>query len=199
MNSAPAAAQGVLAATGTLGLKAAYLIALGGLVAGLYRRRAPLQGYALALLLAIGVVLVGGAVWSFLGEVLPKGVIRETAGVLFLAALGFAVGRWAPSARPDPAHKRGAYLERDAAQARASGPTPRDGGLTLAGKPVPLLDETKHFKMMGTTGTGKSTAIRELLRGALARGDRAVIADPDGGVSRAVLRSWARGCDFESF
>jgi len=33
--------------------------------------------------------------------------------------------------------------------------------------------------MIGTTGTGKSTAIRELLDGALERGDRAVIADPD--------------------
>jgi type IV secretory pathway TraG/TraD family ATPase VirD4 len=46
---------------------------------------------------------------------------------------------------------------------------------------VPVEDETKHFKIIGTTGTGKSTAIRELLNGALARGDRAVIADPDGG------------------
>jgi type IV secretory pathway TraG/TraD family ATPase VirD4 len=44
-----------------------------------------------------------------------------------------------------------------------------------------LQDETKHFKLIGTTGTGKSTAIRELLSGALARGDRAIIADPDGG------------------
>ena len=35
--------------------------------------------------------------------------------------------------------------------------------------------------MIGTTGTGKSTAIRELLSGALERGDRAVIADPDSG------------------
>ncbi len=34
--------------------------------------------------------------------------------------------------------------------------------------------------MVGTTGTGKSTAIRELLTGALDRGDRAIIADPDG-------------------
>jgi type IV secretory pathway TraG/TraD family ATPase VirD4 len=53
--------------------------------------------------------------------------------------------------------------------------------LTLAGLPVPFLDETKHFKMIGTTGTGKSTAIRELLGAALARGDRAIFADPDGG------------------
>src|SRR5262249_25255271 len=53
------------------------------------------------------------------------------------------------------------------------------GTLTLAGHPISLLDETKHFKIVGTTGSGKSTAIRELLTGALARGDRAVIADPD--------------------
>jgi len=51
----------------------------------------------------------------------------------------------------------------------------------LAGIPLELLDETKHFKLIGTTGTGKSTAIRELLAGALQRGDRAIIADPDGG------------------
>ena len=42
-------------------------------------------------------------------------------------------------------------------------------------------DETKHFKVLGTTGTGKSTAIGELLAKALERGDRAVFADPDGG------------------
>ena len=54
-------------------------------------------------------------------------------------------------------------------------------GITLAGRVVPPRDETKHFKLIGTTGTGKSTAIQEILNAALARGDRAVIADPDGG------------------
>jgi type IV secretory pathway TraG/TraD family ATPase VirD4 len=53
--------------------------------------------------------------------------------------------------------------------------------LELAGLAVGRADETKHFKFIGTTGTGKSTAISELLAGALGRGDRAVIADPDGG------------------
>lgn len=53
--------------------------------------------------------------------------------------------------------------------------------LTLAGIAVPPEDESKHFKLIGSTGTGKSTALRELLHGALERGDRAVIADPDGG------------------
>jgi len=64
--------------------------------------------------------------------------------------------------------------------------------ITLAGLQVAPLDETKHFKIIGTTGTGKSTAIRELLAGALDRGDRAIIADPDGGyLSR--FRDPARG------
>jgi type IV secretory pathway TraG/TraD family ATPase VirD4 len=53
--------------------------------------------------------------------------------------------------------------------------------LSLAGVPVSAADETKHFKFIGTTGTGKSTAIAQLLQGALQRGDRAVVADPDGG------------------
>jgi type IV secretory pathway TraG/TraD family ATPase VirD4 len=46
------------------------------------------------------------------------------------------------------------------------------------------VDETKHFKLIGTTGTGKSTAIRELLGSALARGDGAIVTDPDGAYRR---------------
>ncbi len=53
--------------------------------------------------------------------------------------------------------------------------------LTIAGVALPFEDEFKHLKCIGTTGIGKSTVIRELLHAALGRGDRAVIADPDGG------------------
>lgn len=68
------------------------------------------------------------------------------------------------------------------AQRRTAGIRRRHPGqLTLAGVAIPASDETKHFKLIGTTGTGKSTAIRELIGAALERGDRAVIADPDGG------------------
>jgi type IV secretory pathway TraG/TraD family ATPase VirD4 len=62
--------------------------------------------------------------------------------------------------------------------------------LTLAGKPITRLDETKHFKIIGTTGTGKSTAIRGLLAAALQRGDRAVIADPDGSYCARFFDAW---------
>jgi type IV secretory pathway TraG/TraD family ATPase VirD4 len=80
-------------------------------------------------------------------------------------------------------HKRGTLIadgvraQRRAARVSRAG----FGVLTLAGIPIPASDETKHFKLIGTTGTGKSTAIGQLLSAALARGDRAVFADPDGG------------------
>ncbi len=57
----------------------------------------------------------------------------------------------------------------------------RGDALCIAGIAIAPLDECKHFKFVGTTGTGKSTAIRELLSGAIRRGDRAIFADPDGG------------------
>ena len=64
------------------------------------------------------------------------------------------------------------------------------GRLTLAGVPIAPADELKHFKFIGTTGTGKSTAIRELLALALQRGDRAIISDPDGGYAARFGRHY---------
>ena len=64
------------------------------------------------------------------------------------------------------------------------------GRLGLAGVPIMPTDELKHFKLVGTTGTGKSTAIRELLALALRRGDRAVISDPDGAYALRFARRY---------
>jgi type IV secretory pathway TraG/TraD family ATPase VirD4 len=86
--------------------------------------------------------------------------------------------------RPADAHRRGALIaagqdaQRRARRQRRRGAVPP---LTIAGVAIAPRDETKHFKLIGTTGTGKSTAIAGLMHGALERGDRAVIADPDGG------------------
>ncbi len=83
-------------------------------------------------------------------------------------------------------HERGALVADGRAAQRRAARLRRTGrpSLTLAGVAIAANEETKHFKLIGTTGTGKSTAIRELLSGALARGDRAVFADPDGGYLR---------------
>ena len=89
-------------------------------------------------------------------------------------------------------HARGArVLEgrswRVAVHRRRSGAT-----LAIGGVPIRRGEETRHFKLIGTTGTGKSTAIAGLLSTALGRGDRAVIADPDGGY-RALFFDRRRG------
>ncbi|HEY6451658.1 MAG TPA: type IV secretion system DNA-binding domain-containing protein [Steroidobacteraceae bacterium] len=67
---------------------------------------------------------------------------------------------------------------------------PRGAEVTLATIPLTPADETKHFKLIGTTGTGKTTAIGELIDGALRRGDRAIISDPDGGYHRRLYRRY---------
>ena len=85
-------------------------------------------------------------------------------------------------------HRRGALIVGGLSRRRREAlPT---GLVTLAGVPIPSGDETKHFKLIGTTGTGKSTAIRELLAQALRRGDRAVISDPDGGYLSQFLHAY---------
>lgn len=113
-----------------------------------------------------------------------KGVQSGNA-VLLVAALILALGACSTlmRRRRGEVHKRGVLLadgrrlQRRSARLKQS----TTETLTLAGIAVAAGDETKHFKLIGTTGTGKSTAIRELLAAAIARGDRAVFADPDGG------------------
>jgi type IV secretory pathway TraG/TraD family ATPase VirD4 len=105
----------------------------------------------------------------------PTSIVYWT-GAIFLALFGYVAGTFMGRSHATTAHHRGTVIEEGRATHRAHADS-----LSLAGVPVPPLDETKHFKLIGTTGTGKSTTIRELLEGALARGDRAVIADPDGG------------------
>jgi hypothetical protein len=105
----------------------------------------------------------------------------ELAGMMSLLLSGYLAGIAAARRTPDVKVKRGTVILDGRDAQRRSRRAKRRGALTLAGVAIPRLDETKHFKLIGTTGTGKTTAIRELLGAALRRGDRAVIADPDGG------------------
>jgi hypothetical protein len=158
------------------------------LLVGLIRGRAPGAKIALFPILAIPVtglaVLFVSMVRSSLLSWVPHAMSAarfEVLGFLTLMLFGYLGGLAAARSQADKSHKRGTRIEEGTR--RQIGRKRRGQGtiLTLAGVPVPPPDETKHFKMVGTTGTGKSTAIREVLDGALKRGDRAVIADPDGG------------------
>lgn len=154
----------------------------------LWKARAPFASWRASPLMILLVMLgaaVGAAVlmWILHGifGVSEDGDIDALVNILCFGGLGYLGGQ--VLATPDRLDglKRGSILE-DARALLGRRRTNREMAncLTVAGIPIGIEDETKHFKMIGTTGTGKSTAIRELLAGALRRGDRAVIADPDG-------------------
>lgn len=170
---------------GTGSLLIGYAIVLTTTLLMLIARRAPVRVrvqapiYAVAGLLAAG--LVGGTVIAILEHLAGHPLSIFLAVPIMLVALvgaGAAGGAWFSRAAPSDRVKRGTeVLDGSTARHRPSG----SSVLTFAGVPVSPEEETKHFKLIGTTGTGKSTAISELIGGALRRGDRAVIADPDGG------------------
>ncbi len=62
------------------------------------------------------------------------------------------------------------------------------GGVALAGVPLSREDETMHVAVIGVTGSGKSTALRALMADACRRGDRQVVADPEGAAMSAFFR-----------
>jgi type IV secretory pathway TraG/TraD family ATPase VirD4 len=100
-----------------------------------------------------------------------------------IGATLLAVIRLAVRGSPTDVHKRGAQVlsGRSARRAARRRRNPRRACVELAGIALAPAEETRHFKLIGTTGTGKSTAIAALLATALARGDRAVVTDADGG------------------
>lgn len=114
-----------------------------------------------------------------IGELQHRGALLQAAALAIFASVCARLMR----RRAPETHKRGARLV-DGGSMRRRSPRRNKAAsewLTMAGIAIPRADETKHFKLIGTTGTGKTTAIRELLGGAIARGDRAVFADPDAG------------------
>ena len=74
---------------------------------------------------------------------------------------------------------------REVAERRAAGLVAPYGFATL---PFPLGHEQSHVMVIGTTGSGKTTALRDLVRQAVARGDNAVIFDLTGHYVEAFYR-----------
>jgi type IV secretory pathway TraG/TraD family ATPase VirD4 len=167
---------------GLYGLLVIYLACAGPLFLGMRLGRAPFSRQLLSPFIAIPVLIVAIIVWTAIVGLLNGNAIASKVipllGLIFVAIFSGLAGKLLAKLPENKNHKRGTILEE--ATPKPARRILKSEGLTLAGQPIPESDETKHFKMIGTTGTGKSTAIRELLAGALERGDRAVIADPDG-------------------
>lgn len=178
-------ATGMHALHGWMAIKLAYAVTAAGVLTGLILGRARFLRLLAFPLTAIPTGIASAILWSLLGALLkahlPAGLF-VLLGAIFFFLSGLFVGRVFAHPPSVMNHKRGTRIER---QRPSQSARRKPVGLTLAGLAVEPADETKHFKLIGTTGTGKSTAIRELLAGALERGDRAVITDPDGSYAAA--------------
>jgi type IV secretory pathway TraG/TraD family ATPase VirD4 len=178
---------------GWSGIAIAYTAVHAPMIAGLIRARANLRQFLLSPIAALPLTAAAAAAAAASSSCIAllgfaaHGPVQVAVSAGISAALGFAGGHViAQGNAVDKTHQRGSIVaEQLPSMSSRSSWAARDTGLTLAGVRVPALDEAKHFKLIGTTGTGKSTAIREIMTRALARGDRAVIADPDGGYLRS--------------
>lgn len=54
------------------------------------------------------------------------------------------------------------------------------GAMCIGRVPIPRRNETRHFAMIGTTGSGKTTALRQMLDDIELRGDPALVYDTSG-------------------
>jgi hypothetical protein len=183
---------------GWSGLAFAYASVQVPLLAGMAHGRPRVARLLATPLLAVPLTVAAGIGMTLMSPALrglglaPSGLGELTIGVALFATVGYLGGRsiaHEPAASHGSAHQRGALLAQPTADDETGAPAAQaersaQAGLTLAGQRVAASDESKHFKFIGTTGTGKSTAIAQLIGGALARGDRAVIADPEGGYLR---------------
>ncbi len=149
-------------ARGTNGLVLAYGLTFLALVFTLAQQRAPAKVIFLSPVLALPCALAGVLAAAAAASVMPTPATpggRWVAPVLSVAILvfaGFAGGMIFTRRRPQTdTHKRGTVIE-----PLRRRPPAKFGAVTLAGVEIPEADETKHFKLIGTTGSGKSTGIR---------------------------------------
>ena len=167
-----------LFAHGWSGLALAYACVQGPLVAGLIRGGAEVRKIS-------GIAHSGRAPDGCRGSAAPRPRARRSPArdgprtarfrrlwdVAVSAAVGYSAGRAAAGRRSESrVHQRGAVVADGAPNPSASSPARQiqlpsaTAPADACRHPVPIDDETKHFKFIGTTGTGKSTAIQERAR-----------------------------------
>jgi type IV secretory pathway TraG/TraD family ATPase VirD4 len=156
---------------------------------GLARGRADFAKYLMSPAVALPLTAIAGIGMACMTPLLarmgfaPHGILHVAVGTAWSALVGYSGGRAAAEeAARSKIHERGTVVENeDWRSVRPPKSQADPERIAVGGRSIALTDEAKHFKLIGTTGTGKSTAIQGILESALGRGDRAVIADPDGG------------------
>lgn len=103
--------------------------------------------------------------------------------------LGGAIAAWLAASPRKVTHLRGTRVGAFTGGRGGRLKARLTSGVTLAGVPLSREDETMHVAAIGATGSGKSTALRALMADAIRRGDRQVVADPDGAAMSAFFET----------
>lgn len=74
----------------------------------------------------------------------------------------------------------GTRVTTEAGLAKSVSPEAGPQPLAIGTVPIPARLETRHLAMIGTTGSGKTTALRQMLDGIEARGEAALVYDTSG-------------------
>jgi hypothetical protein len=108
-----------------------------------------------------------GAIAGFAGWVLSFGLVRRTAARRREAALRDRV-------------VSGTTVISEAGLARLTEADAKGSSLAIGSVPIPPGLETRHMAMIGTTGSGKTTVLRQVLDGIEDRGEAALVYDTSG-------------------
>ena len=164
------------------------VVVFGGAVALAEERPA---GLKFALIGFLGGAVAGGVLAGLVGWLAP-GLLNPFLAALAMPGLGGLcgyLGACLALSPPGVALVRGtAIREHHADTLRAMNKAIAKGRTVLAGLTMSREAETRHGVALGVSGSGKTTAIRGLMYTALCRGDRHVVADPDGGTMRLFWR-----------
>lgn len=130
-----------------------------------------------------------GVLWAVLaviGVLLLQIAQRELTWMLWAAAVifGFSV---IPGIKlvvdrraPEEKHERGAKIDSSIQVTAMVKKEKKKADIFLGGVPIPVDTEPYHFMIAGSTGSGKSVAIRTVLDSLKDRGDTAIIVDSGG-------------------
>lgn len=121
---------------------------------------------------------------SFRADSWPLAVMMPATFSFLMGVISARLGSWSRNAK----HLRGTRM-RVLSSGRGGRLRARlTGAVTLGGVSLSAEDETMHVAVIGATGSGKSTALRALMADAIRRGDRQVVADPEGAAMSAFFR-----------
>lgn len=128
----------------------------------------------------IAAIPAAARAWSALVRASLRGFgIGAILGAFASLVLSAMMDRWGRHAARDKI-VRGAVVVTAKALARITAAEAQSGALRLGEVPIPQDLETRHAALVGSTGSGKTTAMRQILDGLEARGDCVVVYDTSG-------------------